>query len=62
MSRGGVRDMHPVDDRGNSAGLHGRHSIRETVSTEEENADLAVLEKRCDLSKGRPVVPDVPCR
>lgn len=54
--------MYPVNDRCDPAGLHGRHSFRETVPAKEENADVAVFKERCDLSEGWTTLFDVPCR
>ena len=54
--------MYPVDDRCDPAGLYGRHSVRETLPTEEKNADVAVFKECCDLSEGWPALSDVPCR
>lgn len=51
--------MHPIDDRCDTSGLYGRYRVRETVPAKEEDADVAIFEKRCDMSEGRSTVSDV---
>lgn len=59
MSGGDFRNVHTIDDRCDSASIHGRHCVREALEAEEENPDFAVLEERGYLPEGRPALPHV---
>lgn len=62
MPGGDLHNVHPVDDRSDSASIYGGHRVRQAVAAEEAHPDAPLLPQRRHLPEGRPALSHVPGR